>query len=115
MVERNNKRIAAIDVGSNAIRILIVEHSNGKHSKQIHKQRFPVRLGQSVFDSGKVDPATITLAMHAFQECQQIGKKHNVSHARAVGTNALRNAANAKIFCDSAQEILGFPLEVIDG
>ena len=106
---------AAIDIGSNAMRLAI-----GSFDKRgcltIHAtRRAPVRLGGDVFRSGRLSPATMEKGVAAFLEFEALLRLHDVTICRAVATSALRDAKNADVFIDRVQRATGISIEVITG
>lgn len=108
-------RHAAVDVGSNSIRLLIAEVDRSCRALRIHEDRDVVRLGSSVFRNGRLSTPAMTDALDALERMSIAIRTRRVSSVRAVGTSALRDAANQSRFVRDATAILGFPLEVIDG
>jgi exopolyphosphatase/guanosine-5'-triphosphate,3'-diphosphate pyrophosphatase len=107
-------RFAAIDVGSNASRLLIVDADKPGSITALAQLRAPVRLGHSVFLTGRLDPDAIDQAvasMHAFRAAM---KQHGVEGHRAVVTASARDAENAAELLGRAAET-GIDLEPIDG
>jgi exopolyphosphatase/guanosine-5'-triphosphate,3'-diphosphate pyrophosphatase len=106
---------AAIDIGSNAMRLAI-----GSFDKRgcltIHAtRRAPVRLGGDVFRSGSLTPATMEQGVAAFLEFESLLRMHDVTVCRAVATSALRDATNAQLFIDRVRRATGISIEVITG
>ena len=108
-------RYAAIDIGSNSIRMLAAEMDPLKPMQVLAADRQVVRLGTSVFREGRLSGASVDLACQVLQRMAGEYRKHDILAVRAVGTAALRDAANAGEFLDRASEILGVPVEVISG
>lgn len=106
---------AAIDIGSNAMRLAI-----GSFDKRgcltIHAtRRAPVRLGGDVFRSGSLTPATMEQGVAAFLEFESLLRMHDFTVCRAVATSALRDATNAQLFIDRVRRATGISIEVITG
>lgn len=108
-------RHAAIDVGSNSIRLLIAEVDGCGRRTTVHEDREVVRLGTGVFRDGRLEPSATEAALAALERMSFAVRSRRVSSARAVGTSALRDAANQSTFVRHATALLGLPLEVIDG
>jgi exopolyphosphatase/guanosine-5'-triphosphate,3'-diphosphate pyrophosphatase len=87
-------KLAAIDVGSNAMRLAIAsaDDDNGMHI--IHTDREAVRLGGDVFAKGEISDVQLVQAMNAFLKFRKMINQHKVKSVRAVGTSALREARN---------------------
>ena len=107
-------KLAAIDAGSNAIRILIVEASSQQRTC-LASERVAVRLGQGTFSTGLIASETIERAVQAFVRFRALFDEHNVTVYRAVATSAVRSASNRERLIDRIFQEAGIDLEVIDG
>ncbi len=107
-------RYAAIDVGSNSIRLLVAE-VNERRTKTLVSDRQVVRLGTGVFRDGRLSESSADLACRVLQRMADEYREWNVDAVRAVGTSALRDASDQGRFLARAGEILGTPLEVVSG
>jgi exopolyphosphatase/guanosine-5'-triphosphate,3'-diphosphate pyrophosphatase len=87
-------KLAAIDVGSNAMRLAIASADEGDGVHIIHTDRVPVRLGEDVFSRREISDAQLVKAMDAFIKFRKLINEHKVKAVRAVGTSALREATN---------------------
>ncbi len=103
--------LGAIDIGSNAIRMVCA----GDDGKVLEKLREPVRLGADVFGEGQIGQATWKRALEAFRHFREALDRHEVHELRAVGTSALREAANREKFVKAVWEHTGIAIEVITG
>ena len=108
-------RLAAIDVGSNSIRLLIADVDALGRITPIHEDREVVRLGTGVFRDGRLSGASMSLACRVLARMADATERHHVASVRAVGTSALRDASNRGEFVLNASSILGAPLEVVGG
>jgi exopolyphosphatase/guanosine-5'-triphosphate,3'-diphosphate pyrophosphatase len=90
--------VAAIDVGSNAIRLAIARREPDGRYEIVHAAREPVRLGNDVFATGRIEEATMKAAIEAFGRFRQQLRRHSVSRLRAVATSAVREAENGEAF-----------------
>lgn len=108
-------RYAAIDIGSNSIRMLAAEARQGAPMTELAAARRVVRLGQSVFREGKLSSAAMDTACEALAEMAAEYRKWDVLAVRAVGTAALRDAVNRAEFLARAAQVLGTQVEVISG
>lgn len=109
-----DERMAAIDIGSNAIRLMLATHSP-LGLKPIKKYRTPIRLGADVFEKGKVSGKNLKDSARAFEKFKQIITKSKIKNVRAVGTSALREAKNKSAFVELMKRKSGILVEVIDG
>lgn len=107
--------IAAIDVGSNAIRMIVGNISESRVVKTIENIRLPVRLGQDVFGSGRLHEVTIQQAVDAFLHFQRVASDLGVTQIRAIATSAMREAANGDILIDRILRATGIGIDIISG
>ena len=89
---------AAIDIGSNSIRLLIGEQK-GSHFTISHSVKTPLRLGADVFSSGYIRDKSLEKLLMVFFEYKKHLTEHNVQACHVVATSALREAINAKRDC----------------
>ena len=93
------KKLAAIDIGSNAVRLLIankyIQNKNPTY-KKVSLIRLPIRLGNDVFSKGKISKNNINNLIESAESFKSIMKIHKVSKYIAVATSAMREAQNAK-------------------
>jgi exopolyphosphatase / guanosine-5'-triphosphate,3'-diphosphate pyrophosphatase len=108
-------KIAAIDVGSNAIRMVVGEVSESWQVNALENIRLPVRLGQDVFGGGRLEEKTIQQAEEAFLRFKHVAESHGVQRLRAVATSAAREASNGDILMDRIFRTSGIELEIISG
>lgn len=106
--------IAAIDIGSNAIRMVIAEHSH-LGLRLLKKYRFPIRLGADVFATGKISAKNMKLSARTFENFKDLSLQYNVKAIRAVGTSALREAKNSNAYIELIRRKSSIKIEVIDG
>lgn len=109
---QENKRYAAIDIGSNAIRLLVAEESQNQF-KVLEELRCPVRLGHRVFTEGSLDPETFQEAIETLQMFRDRMDAWSVHVYRAVATSAIRDSDPNKF--EEAMVAIGLDVEVIDG
>lgn len=108
-------RIAAIDVGSNAIRFYVVEPTEGSSYRVLENLREPIRLGGDVFLTGSIRDENIRRAESAFRRFAQLLATHSVTAVRAVATSATREAENADLVLDRLEHASGIRVEVVTG
>lgn len=108
-------RYAAIDIGSNSIRMLAAEVGADGNMTALAAERQVVRLGTSVFREGRLSEPAMNLACDALEQMASVYRKLDLLAVRAVGTAALRDASNQPEFLARASTILGTPVEVISG
>jgi len=107
--------IAAIDVGSNAIRLVIANANAEGGYQTIYSVREPVRLGQDVFTKGAISAHTIDRTVQTFIDFKQKLKEHGATHVKAVGTSALREATNRDSVLKAIQKATGIEISIIGG
>jgi len=106
-------QLAAIDAGSNAIR-LVIARATSRHNIQIlENERAAVRLGHNAFTRRMLDDDTIARAVRAFRLFRDRMDRHHVSAYRAVATSAAREARNYRRLMERLQRKAGIELEVI--
>lgn len=109
-------RFAAIDVGSNALRLRIVEaDGTAKAHREVTSLRAPVRLGREVFVTGRLSPAALGDACRALRSFREAMDAEGVVAYRATATSAVRESANAATLIERARREAGVDLEVIEG
>jgi exopolyphosphatase/guanosine-5'-triphosphate,3'-diphosphate pyrophosphatase len=107
--------IASIDVGSNAIRIMIAQVTRNGSLRPLVRRREPIRLGRDVFSTGKISPQLIQASVRAFKRFKILCEQHKVILIRAVGTSALREAMNGAALIKAVQTRTGITIEIISG
>ena len=105
--------LAAIDVGSNAIRLTVASTDGDRRLYILEDVREPVRLGQDVFSRGVIAEDTIDRAVEAFRRFSQTIRQRNATWTRAVATSATREAQNKEIFIDRVGQAAGIELTTI--
>jgi exopolyphosphatase/guanosine-5'-triphosphate,3'-diphosphate pyrophosphatase len=113
------KKYAAIDIGSNAMRLLIVNivEQEGKEP-QFNKSslvRVPIRLGQDAFTVGEISQENIDRMCDAMKAFYLLMKVHKIQSYRAFATSAMREAYNGKEVVDFIKEKADIDIEIIDG
>ena len=107
-------RYAAIDIGSNSIRMMAAEVSHGE-TAILAQDRQVVRLGESVFRSGQVSAEALTIMRSTLERMAAGYKGLDVVGVRAVATSAVRDAGNQDEFLQAANAALGTNVEIISG
>ena len=114
------KNYAAIDIGSNAVRLLIKRVSPGykdgidKLSKVL-LLRVPLRLGFDVFGEGKISSEKADRMRRLMKAYRQLMKIYGVEHYRACATSAMRDAVNGMDIIKMIKKNTGIEIEIIDG
>lgn len=111
-------RLAAIDIGSNAARLLIsdVTINNGKAEfNKINLVRVPLRLGFDVFDRKEISTERVDMILHTIKAYKHLLDAYGVRHIKAAATSAMRDAINAREIIDRVRDETGISIEVISG
>src|SRR5262245_60881678 len=96
-------RLGIVDMGSNAIRVLVAEVTGGA-TVVVESHRLPLRLGQDVFTTGQVPEATISNVVDAMRRFRSTCDRFGVQRVRAVATAAMREARNRDLLIDRVRE-----------
>jgi exopolyphosphatase/guanosine-5'-triphosphate,3'-diphosphate pyrophosphatase len=110
--------LAAIDIGSNAVRLLInnVEADGVDYTfKKIAYLRVPIRLGEDVFTQCRVSDSKADRLLETMQGFGHIMRAYAVSDFRACATSAMRDAANGEILAKTISEKTGIDIEIVNG
>jgi exopolyphosphatase / guanosine-5'-triphosphate,3'-diphosphate pyrophosphatase len=108
-------RYAAIDIGSNSIRMEAAEVAPGQPIRVLASDREVTRLGESVFRNGSVSEDAMRAATAVLARMAALYRKLEVSAVRAVATSAIRDTHNQKEFIERASEAAGARVEIISG
>ena len=102
-------RVAAIDCGTNSIRLLIADRSDSVDGRlrDVHREMRIVRLGQGVDATGEFAPDALERTRLALLDYAELLRRHNVTKVRMVATSATRDAANRDDFFTMTATILG--------
>ncbi|MBW3523495.1 MULTISPECIES: exopolyphosphatase [unclassified Chryseobacterium] len=110
--------IAAIDIGSNAARLLIneVKIQNGKPEFiKLNLLRIPLRLGMDVFTLGKIGTEREKMVLDSMKIFSDLMKVYKVEHYRACATSAMRDAENGKEIIQKVKDHSDITIEIISG
>jgi exopolyphosphatase/guanosine-5'-triphosphate,3'-diphosphate pyrophosphatase len=107
-------RVAAIDCGTNSIRLLVAQLGGGGLS-DVHREMRIVRLGQDVDATGRLAPTALERTRVALADYAAIARRAGVQRVRMVATSATRDAANREDFFTMVRQTLGTDAEVITG
>lgn len=109
------QNIAAIDAGSNGIRLAVARLGPDGGIQVISSARAPVRLGADAFAHGQITEPTMQAAAEAFARFRKTTADLMVTQLRAVATSALREARNSDVLVDRIARETGIGVEVISG
>jgi exopolyphosphatase / guanosine-5'-triphosphate,3'-diphosphate pyrophosphatase len=107
-------RIAAIDAGSNGIRLIVAQASSSSEIEILESVRAPVRLGHRAFTTRRLSSETIDEAVQAFRRFRTLLDRYSVQRYRAVATSAAREAQNREVLLRRIRRASGIDLEVIN-
>jgi exopolyphosphatase/guanosine-5'-triphosphate,3'-diphosphate pyrophosphatase len=105
--------IAAIDAGSNAVRLSVARAYSALDIEPLHTERYPIRLGEGVFVRHRFSGELLKKSVKAFRHLREIMDDFGVTKYRAVATSASREAQNRETFIRGVKQATGLTLEVI--
>ena len=108
-------RVAAIDCGTNSVRLLIAEAGDEGRLVDLDRRLILTRLGQGVDATGRFHPDALARTLDAFAEYADVIAQLGVGRVRLVATSAARDASNRDEFFAGARERLGVEAEIISG
>ncbi len=109
------KRLAAIDIGTNSIRSIVVEAGQGGAFRILDDEKATVRLGEGFAQSGAISPAAWQRAMDGLSRMKKIIDGYGVETVEAVATSAVRKATNGPSFVAAIKADIGIDVAVIGG
>src|SRR3954451_22057418 len=112
-------RVAAIDCGTNSIRLLVAEltprHDGTVDLRDLHREMRIVRLGQGVDATGELAPEALERTRGALVDYAAVIRREGAERVRMVATSATRDARNREDFFGMVRDTLGIDAEVISG
>ncbi|HVZ95516.1 MAG TPA: hypothetical protein VG847_01475 [Chitinophagaceae bacterium] len=112
-------KLSAIDIGSNAARLLIsevtVDEKNKASFNKVSLIRVPLRLGFDVFETGRISGHRIELLLHTMKAFINLLHAYEVKYLKACATSAMRDAGNSAEIIDLVKKETGIEIEVISG
>ncbi|TAG12912.1 MAG: exopolyphosphatase [Sphingobacteriia bacterium] len=112
-------RLAAIDIGSNAARLLIVEISDNKNGEpqfnKLNLVRVPLRLGFDVFEKGEISKEKRGMILQTMKAYSHLINAYEVNHTIVCATSAMRDAANSADIIRKVKLETGLEIEIISG
>ena len=106
--------VAAIDIGANAIRMVVAEVLPDGRTTVLERTQRAVGLGQDTFVTGRLSRQTMGAAISILSDYKRLLETYRVKHVRAVATSAVREAGNSDAFLDRVYTSCGLDVEVID-
>lgn len=111
--ERRPLRLAAIDVGTNSIRLLIAERDDEGGYRVLDEEKVSPRLGHGMAETGMIAPDRVEEAIDAVERMKQIALGYDVAEVRVIATSAVREASNGHEFVAGVQRLSNLRVEVI--
>ncbi len=108
-------RLAAVDVGTNSIRCIVVEAPVNGHFRVLDDEKATVRLGEGLHATGRISDAAIERAREALVRMRKIAAGLGAEDLDAVATSAVRRAGNGSAFVTQMARDTGVRIRVIDG
>jgi len=108
------ERLAAIDVGSNSIRLLVAEYDPQSGISVIDEVKDQPRLAQGLTVTGRLDEHAMARALATLARMREVCRRRGVRRIAAVATAAVREAQNGEAFVQRVREELDIPLRIID-
>ncbi len=112
-------KLAAIDIGSNAARLLITDVIPGPQNIpdfiKVALVRVPLRLGFDVFDKGEISTIKVEKIIKTLKSYKLLLEVYEVKHLKACATSAMRDAVNAKEILKKVKAETGIEIEIISG
>ncbi len=115
MKDAPTQLMAAIDIGSSAIRMDVAEVRPGRTIRVLESLKKGVQLGRETFTQGYLSQETIRAACRALQDFKKVLDTYGVSSYRAVSTSAVRESDNSETFLDRLRTSSGLEVEIING
>jgi exopolyphosphatase/guanosine-5'-triphosphate,3'-diphosphate pyrophosphatase len=108
-------RVAAVDCGTNSIRLLIADVDDGGSLTDVHREMRVVRLGQGVDATGRLADEALERTFAATEDYAELIRVDGAEAVRFVATSATRDAQNRQVFVDGIRDRLGVEPEVVSG
>jgi exopolyphosphatase/guanosine-5'-triphosphate,3'-diphosphate pyrophosphatase len=105
---------AAVDIGSNSVRLSIAELRRGRLIP-LHQDREVTRLGEGVFRDGNLSPQAMAQTLKVLRRFHRAVQSYAVEWTRVVATSALRDSNNGRLFAEWLKTVTGWKLEIITG
>jgi exopolyphosphatase/guanosine-5'-triphosphate,3'-diphosphate pyrophosphatase len=111
-------RVAAVDIGSNAIRLQVstlIRYNERDTIKNLEYVRFPLRLGQDVFRNGRISPESEEKFIRLMTAFKMLLDLYEVAAYRVCATSAFREASNGPEIAQKVEQACGMRVEIING
>ncbi len=115
----NQRKFAAIDIGSNAVRLLIMTITEQEGREPLFKKtslvRVPIRLGADVFLTNRISDENIKRMVDTMQAFKLLMRSHKIERFKACATSAMRESLNGEEVVQLIEEETGVEISIIDG
>src|ERR1700755_1642524 len=106
-------KIAAIDIGSNSIKLVVVDAAASDSFAVLAREKETVRLGHETLREGFLSPEAIERAAECVKRFRSIAEARGAERVLAIATASVRAASNASEFIDEIERVTGVRLEVL--
>ncbi|HWA99282.1 MAG TPA: Ppx/GppA phosphatase family protein, partial [Pirellulales bacterium] len=106
-------RLAAIDIGTNSLRLIIAEALRGGNYRILDEEKATTRLGKGLASTGRLDSDAVEQSLEALRRMKQIAAGFQVGDLRVIATCAVREAENGAQFVNRVRDEVGLEIEVI--
>lgn len=106
-------RLAAIDVGTNSIRLVVAEALRDRDYRILTEEKDTARLGKDLATTGRLNPEAVERSLEALRRMRQIATGYQVHELRVIGTCALREAVDGPDFCQRVKREMDLTIDVI--
>ncbi|RMF75808.1 MAG: CHAD domain-containing protein, partial [Planctomycetota bacterium] len=107
-------RVAAIDIGTNSIRLIVAEADERTRYRIIEDLKETTRLGSGLYFTGRLGFQAIRRSLRALERMKRIAQQHRVARIRTAATAAVREASNGAAFAELVRRRVNLSLETID-
>ncbi|UCF19424.1 MAG: Ppx/GppA family phosphatase [Gemmatimonadota bacterium] len=114
MSEPDQLRLGAIDIGTNTIRLVVVEVEDDGTYRVLENEREMTRLGHGLYESGRLSEESMELSLQALGRMKTIAEGLGVTELQAIATAAVREASNGRTFRRRAERQHGLRIRVIN-
>src|SRR5690606_38055901 len=106
-------RLAAIDIGTNSIRLVVAEARRGGNYRILDEEKETTRLGRGLATTGRLDPEAVTRSLAVLRHLEQIAAGFQVREIKTIATCAVREAADGEEFCRRVKAETSLDVEII--
>jgi len=108
-------RIAAIDLGSNSVILLIATRDADGHIVPLYQESQITRIGYRVNETGRIQESSAVATLGVLKHYLEVTQKHGADHLIITATSAMRDAANSTTFLDRVEKAIGVRPHIISG